>query len=214
MSLGRAVATVGGFTLLSRVVGFIRDIVLSAVLGSGAMADAFFVAFKLPNFFRRLFAEGAFSAAFVPLFSRELQGHGRDAALAFARQAHAGLLLVLVPFSVLLMLGMPGVLALLAPGMRDEPIFAMAVEFGRITFPYLAVHFARLALWRRAEQHRPLRPCRGHADPAQPRLDRRGAGPDAAAAQQRLCRFDRRGDRGPPAMAVAADRLRARRRRA
>src|SRR5882762_8795693 len=137
MSLGRAVATVGGFTLLSRVVGFIRDIVLSAVLGSGAMADAFFVAFKLPNFFRRLFAEGAFSAAFVPLFSRELQGHGRDQALAFARQAHAGLLLVLVPFSVLLMFGMPGVLALLAPGMRDEPSFAMAVEFGRITFPYL-----------------------------------------------------------------------------
>jgi putative peptidoglycan lipid II flippase len=137
MSLGRAVATVGGFTLLSRIVGFIRDIVLSAVLGSGAVADAFFVAFKLPNFFRRLFAEGAFSAAFVPLFSRELQGHGRDAALAFARQAHAGLLLVLVPFSVLLMLGMPGVMALLAPGMRDEPSFAMAVEFGRITFPYL-----------------------------------------------------------------------------
>ena len=137
MSLGRAVATVGGFTLLSRVVGFIRDIVLSAVLGSGAVADAFFVAFKLPNFFRRLFAEGAFSAAFVPLFSRELQGHGRDAALAFARQAHAGLLLVLVPFSVLLMLGMPGVMALLAPGMRDEPTFAMAVAFSRITFPYL-----------------------------------------------------------------------------
>ncbi len=137
MSLGRAVATVGGFTLLSRIVGFIRDIVLSAVLGSGALADAFFVAFKLPNFFRRLFAEGAFSAAFVPLFSRELQGHGREAALAFARQAHAGLLLLLVPFSLLLMLGMPGVLALLAPGMRDEPSFAMAVEFGRITFPYL-----------------------------------------------------------------------------
>ena len=138
MSLGRAVATVGGFTLLSRLVGFIRDIVLSAVLGSGAVADAFFVAFKLPNFFRRLFAEGAFSAAFVPLFSRELQGHGRDQALAFARQAHAGLLLILVPFSVLLMLGMPGVLALLAPGMRDDaPTFAMAVEFGRITFPYL-----------------------------------------------------------------------------
>ena len=137
MSLGRAVATVGGFTLLSRVVGFIRDIVLSAVLGSGGVADAFFVAFKLPNFFRRRFAEGAFSAAFVPLFLRELQGHGREQALAFARQAHAGLLLVLVPFSVLLMLGMPGVVALLAPGMRDEPTFAMAVEFGRIAFPYL-----------------------------------------------------------------------------
>ena len=63
MSFTRAIATVGGFTLLSRLAGFARDIVLSAVLGSGAVADAFFVAFKLPNFFRRLFAEGAFSAA-------------------------------------------------------------------------------------------------------------------------------------------------------
>ena len=135
MSLGRAVATVGGFTLLSRVVGFIRDVVLSAVLGSGAVADAFIVAFKLPNFFRRLFAEGAFSAAFVPLFSRELQDHGRAEALAFARQAHAALLLVLLPFSVVLMLAMPLVVAVLAPGLRDE--FAMAVTFGRIAFPYL-----------------------------------------------------------------------------
>jgi putative peptidoglycan lipid II flippase len=138
MSLGRAVATVGGFTLLSRVVGFVRDVVLSAVLGSGAVADAFIVAFKLPNFFRRLFAEGAFSAAFVPLFSRELQDHGRAEALAFARQAHAALLLVLVPFSIVLMVAMPWVLMLLAPGMRDvAPTFAMAVEFGRIAFPYL-----------------------------------------------------------------------------
>src|SRR5258707_8335567 len=120
MSLGRAIATVGSFTLLSRIVGFVRDIVLSAVLGSGAVADAFFVAFKLPNFFRRLFAEGAFSAAFVPLFARELQGKGHDEALAFARQAHAALLVVLVPFSVLLILGMPGVMTVLAPGMRGD----------------------------------------------------------------------------------------------
>lgn len=137
MTLGRAVATVGGYTLLSRVVGFVRDIVLSAVLGSGAVADAFVVAFKLPNLFRRLFAEGAFSAAFVPLFSRELQESGRAEAVEFARQAQAALLLVLLPFSVILMIGMPLVLSLLAPGMRDEPTFAMAVEFGRITFPYL-----------------------------------------------------------------------------
>ncbi|MFI5001588.1 MAG: murein biosynthesis integral membrane protein MurJ, partial [Reyranellales bacterium] len=138
MTLGRAIATVGGFTLLSRIVGFVRDMVLSALLGSGAAADAFFVAFKLPNFFRRLFAEGAFSAAFVPLFARELQGHGRDQALTFARQAHAALLIVLLPFTVLLILAMPGVMALLAPGMRGDPsTFAMAVEFGRIAFPYL-----------------------------------------------------------------------------
>src|SRR5476649_282608 len=138
MSLGRAIATVGGFTLLSRVVGFIRDIVLSAVLGSGAIADAFFVAFKLPNFFRRLFAEGAFSAAFVPLFARELQGEGRDAALVFARQAHACLLMVLVPFTVLMMLAMPAVIWVMAPGFTSEkPIFDLAVTLGRITFPYL-----------------------------------------------------------------------------
>ena len=138
MSFGRAIATVGGFTLLSRIVGFVRDIVFSAFLGSGAVADAFFVAFKLPNFFRRLFAEGAFSAAFVPLFARELHDGGRAEALAFARQAQAALLLVLVPFTVLLILAMPGVMAVLAPGMRDDaPTFAMAVEFGRIAFPYL-----------------------------------------------------------------------------
>src|SRR5258708_33099521 len=115
MSLGRAIATVGSFTLLSRIVGFVRDIVLSAVLGSGAVADAFFVAFKLPNFFRRLFAEGAFSAAFVPLFARELQGHGRAEAMAFARQAQAALLLALVPFGVRLRLARPWVMAILAP---------------------------------------------------------------------------------------------------
>ncbi len=138
MSLARAIATVGSFTLLSRVVGFARDIVLSAVLGSGAVADAFFVAFKLPNFFRRLFAEGAFSAAFVPLFARELHEGGRAEALVFARQAQAALLVVLVPFTLVLMLAMPGVMTLLAPGMRDDaPTFALAVTFGRIAFPYL-----------------------------------------------------------------------------
>ena len=138
MSLGRAVATVGSFTLLSRVVGFIRDVVLSAILGSGAVADAFVVAFKLPNFFRRLFAEGAFSAAFVPLLARELQDHGRAEALAFARQTQAALLLVLVPFSIVLMLGMPWVITLLTPGLSDDaPSFAMTVEFSRIAFPYL-----------------------------------------------------------------------------
>src|ERR1700738_1486616 len=138
MSLGRAVATVGGYTLLSRIVGFIRDIVLSAVLGSGAVADAFFVAFKLPNFFRRLFAEGAFSSAFVPLFARELQGNGRESALTFARQAHAALLVVLVPFSIVLIAGMPWVLALIAPGLRaNAATFDLAVTLGRISFPYL-----------------------------------------------------------------------------
>lgn len=138
MSLGRAIATVGSLTLVSRVVGFVRDIVLSAVLGSGVIADAFVVALKLPNFFRRLFAEGAFSAAFVPLFASELQGGGREAAIAFARQAHAGLVLILLPFSVALVAAMPWVLSLLAPGLRSDPkTFEQAIEFSRIAFPYL-----------------------------------------------------------------------------
>ena len=138
MTLGRSIFTVGSFTLLSRLVGFVRDIVLSAVLGSGPIADAFIVAFRLPNFFRRLFAEGAFSAAFVPLFAGELQGEGRESALVFARQAHACLLMILVPFSLLMMLAMPGVIWLLAPGFTDDKsIFDLAVTFGRITFPYL-----------------------------------------------------------------------------
>jgi putative peptidoglycan lipid II flippase len=138
MSLGRSIATVGFFTLLSRIVGFVRDIVLSAVLGSGPIADAFLVAFKLPNLFRRLFAEGAFSAAFVPLFARELQGEGRDAALVFARQAHACLLMVLVPFSLVMVLVMPAVIWVMAPGFTgDKTIFEAAVTYGRITFPYL-----------------------------------------------------------------------------
>ncbi len=138
MTLGRAIATVGGFTLASRVAGFARDIVLSALLGSSGVADAFFVALKLPNFFRRLFAEGAFSAAFVPMFARELQGEGREAALAFARQAHAALLVVLLPFVALLILAMPAVVAILAPGMRQAPpTFELTVTLSRITFPYL-----------------------------------------------------------------------------
>ncbi|MBS0526592.1 MAG: murein biosynthesis integral membrane protein MurJ [Proteobacteria bacterium] len=138
MSLGRSIFTVGSFTLLSRIVGFVRDIVLSALLGSGPVADAFIVAFKLPNLFRRLFAEGAFSAAFVPLFAKELQGEGRESALAFARQAHACLLMILVPFSLVMMIAMPAVIWVMAPGFTDDPaIFDKAVTFGRITFPYL-----------------------------------------------------------------------------
>jgi putative peptidoglycan lipid II flippase len=138
MSFARAVATVGGFTMLSRVAGFARDMVMAAVVGAGPVADAFFIAFKLPNFFRRLFAEGAFASAFVPMFARELQEDGRASAIAFAREAQAVLLLVLVPFTVLLLVLMPWVMRALAPGLADEPeLLALAVTFGRITFPYL-----------------------------------------------------------------------------
>jgi putative peptidoglycan lipid II flippase len=138
MSLGRSIFTVGSFTLLSRILGFVRDVVQSALLGSGPIADAFVVALKLPNLFRRLFAEGAFSAAFVPLFAKELQGEGKEAALVFARQAHACLLVILVPFTLVMMLAMPAVIWVMAPGFTNDPaIFDKAVSYGRITFPYL-----------------------------------------------------------------------------
>ena len=96
MNLLRAFATVGGLTMISRVMGFIRDILIAAVLGTGAVADAFFVAFRFPNLFRRLFAEGAFNAAFVPLFAKRLESKGRGAARAFAEDALSVLLTALL----------------------------------------------------------------------------------------------------------------------
>ena len=86
MSLLRAVATVSGFTMMSRITGFARDILIASILGAGPIADAFFIAFKFPNFFRRLTAEGAFTVAFVPTFSRLLQDKGRKDALEFAEE--------------------------------------------------------------------------------------------------------------------------------
>ena len=138
MTLGRAIAVVGGFTMLSRLLGFARDMAMSRILGAGPVADAFFIAFKLPNFFRRLFAEGAFASAFVPLFAAEHARGGIAEAAAFAREAQAALLAVLLPFTALAILAMPVVVALIAPGLRDTPqTIAWAIDFGRIAFPYL-----------------------------------------------------------------------------
>ena len=138
MSLLRAITTVGGYTLISRVLGFIRDMLLAAILGAGASADAFVVAFKLPNLFRRLFAEGAFNAAFVPLFARRLVGEGRDAARLFAEQAQAVLLFALIVFVLIAEAVMPWFMQVIAPGFQEDPAkFALAVELTRITFPYL-----------------------------------------------------------------------------
>ncbi len=138
MSLVRAVATVGGLTMVSRVLGFVRDVLIASLLGAGAVADAFFVAFRLPNLFRRLFAEGAFNAAFLPLFTGQHQAYGPAAARAYAGQVLAVMLVVLVPFTVLLQIAMPWVVSAIAPGFDDRPeAYALAVEYGRITFPYL-----------------------------------------------------------------------------
>ncbi len=138
MRLLSAIATVGGYTLASRALGFVRDILIAAFLGAGPVADAFFVAFKLPNFFRRLFAEGAFSAAFVPLFTRVLTEDGADAARRFSERALSVLAAVLLVFCTAMQIAMPWAMYLFAPGFADDPAkFDLAVELARIAFPYL-----------------------------------------------------------------------------
>ncbi|MCE2509475.1 MAG: murein biosynthesis integral membrane protein MurJ [Alphaproteobacteria bacterium] len=138
MALLRSIATVGGYTLTSRLLGFIRDILLAAILGAGAIADAFFVAFKLPNFFRRLFAEGAFNAAFVPMFAGFLEKEGKDAAQRFGEEVLAVLFVALAIFVALAEIAMPWLLYVLAPGFVDDPErYDFATQFTRITFPYL-----------------------------------------------------------------------------
>jgi putative peptidoglycan lipid II flippase len=139
MTLYRAFATVGAMTIWSRVLGFIRDVLIAAVLGAGPIADAFFVAFRVPNLFRRLFAEGAFDAAFIPLFAKRFHGEGGEAgARAFAEQALAGLTLALVVFTLLGEIIMPWLMLLLAPGFaNDPPKFELAVLLARIALPFL-----------------------------------------------------------------------------
>ncbi|PLW76159.1 murein biosynthesis integral membrane protein MurJ [Cohaesibacter celericrescens] len=138
MSMLKNFATVGVATLSSRVLGFVRDILIAASLGSGPIADAFFVAFRLPNLFRRLFAEGAFNSAFVPIFAGSLEDQGKDGARRVAEEIMAGLLLVLLIFTALAELAMPLMIHLLAPGFTEDPSkFDLAVVLTRITFPYL-----------------------------------------------------------------------------
>ncbi|MFT5181126.1 MAG: putative peptidoglycan lipid II flippase [Alphaproteobacteria bacterium] len=138
MALFRSIATVGGWTMGSRVLGFVRDILIASLLGAGQVTDAFFVALQLPNIFRRLFAEGAFNAAFVPLFAGELTQSGRAAARAFAERVFGVMLVVLIAFSVLVEIFMPEVMGVIAGGFRDDPEkFDLAVDFARLTFPYL-----------------------------------------------------------------------------
>src|SRR5215470_8310625 len=132
------ILTVGGLTLVSRITGFLRDIMLAAILGAGPMADAFFVALRLPNHFRAIFAEGAFNAAFVPAYARIRSQTGADVAGLFADRIFTLLIIVEGALLAFALLFTPGVIALLAPGFSDDPSrFPLAVELTRITFPYL-----------------------------------------------------------------------------
>lgn len=138
MSLSRATASFGGMTLISRLLGFVRDMVMARLFGAGAAADAFVVAFRIPNFLRRLFAEGAFSLAFVPVMA-EYRDRGDHAALRELLDNVAGTLLaVLLAVTGLGMVAAYWVVAIFAPGYLDEPEkWALAADMLRIMFPYL-----------------------------------------------------------------------------
>jgi putative peptidoglycan lipid II flippase len=159
MNLFRNMMTVSGLTMLSRLMGFVLDVLIAQRLGAGPIADAFWVAFRFPNLFRRFFAEGAFNSAFVPLYAKKLEGEGRDAALQFSSEAFSGLTFVLTAFSVVVMVFMPWFIILTAAGFMipagEHPKFAileafqlfftgnttekyqLAVDFTQICFPFL-----------------------------------------------------------------------------
>src|ERR1700752_1724252 len=135
--LGR-IFTVGGYTLLSRLTGFARDIMLAAILGAGPAADAFFEAFRLPNHFRAIFAEGAFNAAFVPAYAHVYGERGEESASLFADRIFTLLLLSQLILLAVAWLFMPQAMSLLAPGFtEDAEQRRLAIELTRITFPYL-----------------------------------------------------------------------------
>lgn len=127
--------TVGFWTLMSRILGFLRDIFIAAFMGTGPVSEAFIVAFTLPNMFRRFFAEGAFNTAFVPLFSKKLEGE--EDALGFARDAFAGLASVLIILTLVAQLAMPWLVLAMAGGFVGDVRFELATDFARIAFFYL-----------------------------------------------------------------------------
>ncbi|HCQ66764.1 MAG TPA: murein biosynthesis integral membrane protein MurJ [Rhodobacteraceae bacterium] len=133
--LVRSFLTVGAWTMASRVLGFVRDIVIAAALGAGPVAEAFVVAFSLPNMFRRFFAEGAFNMAFVPMFSKKVEAG--EGAHEFARDAFTGLGTILIGFTVVAQIFMPALVLAMASGFLADERFELTVLLGRIAFPYI-----------------------------------------------------------------------------
>lgn len=134
-SLVRGFVAVSSWTFVSRLAGFIRDMLMAAWLGSGPVAEAFSVALRLPNMFRRFFAEGAFNTAFVPMFAKKLDD--RAEATRFASEAFSGLFITLLALSAVAMIFMPAMVMMMASGFAGDARFALAVEYSRITFPYI-----------------------------------------------------------------------------
>lgn len=144
MSFTKPVLLVGGATALSRLLGFVRDALIAAALGSGLVADAFFVAFRLPNLFRRVLGEGALNPSFVPVHERIRSEFGSEAAASFTHRAITGAGVILITLAMAGDIAAPGLVLALAPGFSDDPLkFALAVKYTRLAFPFLA--FAVLA---------------------------------------------------------------------
>jgi putative peptidoglycan lipid II flippase len=140
MSLLKSAAKVGGFTLISRLLGFVRDQLIAFTLGTGLVAEAFFVAQRLPNLFRALFAEGAFNNAFVPQFAKKVEGEGQAQAFAFGRDMLSVLFTWMILFCAAAMIFMPWLMPLLAPGFTGSTEkLDLATELTRICFPYLGM---------------------------------------------------------------------------
>ncbi len=140
MSIYRHFLSVGAMTFLSRVLGFVRDILIASLLGTSMAADAFFAAFRFPNLFRRLFAEGAFNTAFIPMFAATLEEKGATAARDLAARIISWLMVFLVLVLVATELFMPFIMEIFVPGFRSDPQkFAFTVLLARICFPYLAL---------------------------------------------------------------------------
>jgi len=138
MNLLKALAAVSSMTLLSRILGFVRDVVIARAFGAGMLTDAFFVAFKIPNLLRRLFAEGAFSQAFVPILAEYKNRQGQAATKNLIDQVGSALTLALVAVALLGVVGAPWVAMISAPGFRADPEkFALTVTLLRIIFPYI-----------------------------------------------------------------------------
>lgn len=138
MKIIRAMATVGGFTGISRIFGLVRESLLSHIIGASPITDAFLVAFKFPNFFRRIFAEGAFNASFIPQFSGQLASEGPESAKLLAERVMAVLGTTLILFVIFIVIATPWVMGVIAPGFSATPErLHMAITFTRITFPYI-----------------------------------------------------------------------------
>jgi putative peptidoglycan lipid II flippase len=136
--IAKDASIVGGATLLSRILGFFRDMILAYVLGAGIAADAFYVAYRLPNMMRRLFAEGSMTMAFVPVFTKLREEQGDERAFAMPRAAMAWLLIILTVLTTLAILFARPLTLLITPGFADNPaLFDLTVELTRIVFPYI-----------------------------------------------------------------------------